>query len=151
MLEETLIRNRRGKRTPGPIIITYADNVTIILRTREEIQHVREALKLYEAACGAHQNAHKFKAMVLGTLDTALDVMGIPYATELKFLGTKMTTTISQSAQRSWNVGTGLLRKQARNTYHRALTLDQRIAYIQRCLLARVWYIARVFPHLQTI
>jgi hypothetical protein len=41
---------------------------------------------------------------------------------------------------------TGLLKKHAQDTYHRALTLDKRIAYIQSCLLARVWYIAQVFP-----
>jgi hypothetical protein len=146
MLDETLTRHLRGKRTPGPTIITYADDVTIILKSRDEIQHVREALRIYEASSGARLNLRKSKAVALCTWDTSIDVMGIPYVTELSYLGTKMTSTIRNSSQRSWNLVTGMLKKHVQDTYHRALTLDKRLTYIQSFLLARVWYIAQVFP-----
>jgi hypothetical protein len=118
MLDETLTHHRSGKRTPGPIIITYADDVTIILRPRDEIQHVREPLRIYEAASGARLNLNKSQATALGSWDTSIDVMGIPYETELSYLGTKMTSTMRNSAQRSWSVVTGLLKKHAQDAYH---------------------------------
>jgi hypothetical protein len=89
MLDETLTHHRRGKRTPGPIIITYADDLTYILRSRDEIQHVKGALRIYEAAAGAHLNLRKSQAMASGSWDTSIDVMVIPYATELSYLGLK--------------------------------------------------------------
>jgi hypothetical protein len=149
MIDETLTQHRRGHRTPGPIIITYADDVTIILRSQDEILHVQEALRVYEAASGARLNLRKSQAMALGSWDTTIDVMGIPYISELSYLGTKMTPTIRNSAQRSWNVVTGLLKKHAQDTYHRALTIDNRIAYIQSCLLARVYTSHRCSRRLQ--
>ena len=146
MIDETLTRHRRGNRSLGPTIITYADDVTIILRSPDEIRHVQEALRVYEAASGARLNLCKSRAMALGSWDTSTDVMGMQYTSELSFLGTKMTATIRDSARRSWSVVTGLLKKHAQDTYHRALTLDNRIAYVNSCLLARVWYVAQVFP-----
>jgi hypothetical protein len=150
MLEEKLIHTRPGNRTHALVIITYADDVTIILRTCKEITYVKKALQIYEAASGAHLNVHKSKAVALGAWDTSVEMMEIPYSRELNILGTRTTITIRQSAQLSWNVVTGSIKMQAKDAYYRAPTFDKRIEYMHMCLLARVWYIAQIFPHLKT-
>jgi hypothetical protein len=59
MLEERLKGTRRGQRNPDPAVITYADDVRVILRTRDDVPHVRDALHSYEAVSGAHLNIQK--------------------------------------------------------------------------------------------
>jgi hypothetical protein len=148
MLEENLRRTRCGKRTPGPALLTYANDVTIILRMQEDIQPVRKALATYIAAPGARLNIHISKAMALGTWNTRADILGVPYVTELNILGTRMSTTVGTSARQTWNIVTGHthIKQQAKDAYNRALTFDKGIEYVQTCLLARVWYMSQVFP-----
>ena len=77
----------------------YEDDVTINLRSPKDIPIVHEALRCYEDASGANLNVQKSKAIALGSWDTSHTIMGIPYITELRLLGIKMTTTIQQSNQ----------------------------------------------------
>jgi hypothetical protein len=48
------------------ITVAYVDDVTLILRSAQEIQIVQEAILLYERASGAVINYHKSKALALG-------------------------------------------------------------------------------------
>jgi hypothetical protein len=51
-------------------VVAYADDVTIILRSAQEVQVVQEAIRLYEKATGAVLNHCKSKALVLGDRTT---------------------------------------------------------------------------------
>ena len=72
--------------------------------------------------------------------------MDISYYEEIKVLGLHIRNTTHASATKCWNVLTSRIRAQAQDTYQRALDLDQRIRYIQECLLARAWYMAQILP-----
>jgi hypothetical protein len=84
--------------------------------------------------------------MALGAWDTSRDVPGIPYVADLPILGTRISKTIGTSERQTCNLVTGHIKSQANDAYCRALTFDKRIEYIQTYLLARVWYVAQVFP-----
>jgi hypothetical protein len=78
MLVDKLLQLRGGKRTFGPALITYADDVTIVPRNPTEIQQVREVLHIYTAASGARLNIGKSRALDLGTWNASDDIMGKP-------------------------------------------------------------------------
>jgi hypothetical protein len=56
MLEETPENTRRGKHSSCPAVNAEVDDVTIILRSRDDSQHIKEALRCYETASGAKLN-----------------------------------------------------------------------------------------------
>jgi 23S rRNA-/tRNA-specific pseudouridylate synthase len=72
---------RRGKKTT---VITYADDVMIIVSKPEDVPVVRETLKIYEKATGATINIQKSKALALGSWNTSVQIMNIPCYEEIK-------------------------------------------------------------------
>jgi hypothetical protein len=66
------------------------DDVTILLTARDDITVIRNAIQCYKKATGAVLNIRKSRALALGTLDTTLRVLDIPYADEIKVLGFSM-------------------------------------------------------------
>jgi len=105
-----------------------------------------KALRCYEDASGAKLNIQKSKAMALVSWDISHTIMGIPYHTELRILGIKLTTTFQQFAINSWRTVIGKIRAQARDAYSRTLSLDQRVLYVHNYLLANAWYTAQILP-----
>jgi hypothetical protein len=145
-LDETLKSHRTPHHSRRQTVIAYADDVTIILQSPQEVPLVQEAIRVYEAASGASLNLKKSKAMALGSWNTTNTVMGLDYQNELRILGTRFATTIRQSAIRSWTHVTGIIRAQAQEMYHRDLQLHQRIKYVNTFLMAKPWYTAQNFP-----
>jgi hypothetical protein len=147
MIDEALTANRPTMTGHEIKVIAYADDVTIILHSMEEVDKVQEAMKCYKVATGAKINVSKSKLMALGTWDKSQNVMGIQYHEEIRILGIQMMmTTTKQSGLRSWSMVTSKIRAQACDAYYRTLSLDQRIMYVNTILLAKAWYITQVYP-----
>jgi hypothetical protein len=127
-------------------VLAYADDITIILRSPQEVQAIQEAIRTYEAASGAVLNIQKSKAMALGASSTAIPVMGIEYHNELRTLGIHFATTIRASALASWAQVTRNIRTQAQEAYHRDRRLYKQIQYVSTHLLAKAWYTAQILP-----
>jgi hypothetical protein len=127
-------------------MIAYADDVTINLSSPKDIPIVQETLRCYEDASGAKLNIQKSNAMALGSWNTSHTIMGIPYHTELRILGIKMTTKTQPSAINIWRTAISKINAQAPDTYSRTLSLDQRVLYVHNCLLAKAWYTAPILP-----
>jgi hypothetical protein len=146
MLDTTLheINHNAGRGTLN--VVAYADDVTVILRSPNNIPKIRDTLACYEAATGARLNTRKSKMMGLGTWDISTDILGIPYCNELRILGMQMTTT-NQSANKSWALIAETIRNQAREAYYKTINLDQRMQYVENYLFAKAWYVAQIFPH----
>jgi hypothetical protein len=53
---------------------------------------------VFEAASGAHFNIIKSKAIAIGTWNTTINIMDIPYYTGIKILGLSIANTVKQSA-----------------------------------------------------
>ena len=125
-------------------MIAYADDVSILVTSQEDVRIVRDAIACYKKATGTTLNVAKSNALAVGTWDTACDIMGIPYSEEIKVLGIHMRNTVKQSALASWTRLTAMVRTQARRAYSRDLNIAQRITYIQVYMLAKLWYTAQV-------
>ena len=112
-------------------IVAYADDVTILATSPEDIIAIRDAVHRYEKATGAVLNIQKSQELPVGTWDTNLPVMNIPYTDEIKVLDFNMHKSIERSGKPSWARITNMVRIQARETYGRDLNLAQRIQYVQ--------------------
>jgi hypothetical protein len=144
---DTMLRGNShaaGSRTPN--LVAYADDFTVILDSTKDIPKVRDALRCYEAATGARLNIRKSKVMGLGTWDVTVDILGIPYCNELRILGIQMTTTTTQSADKSWALIAGTIRAQAQEAYYKTFNISQRIQNVENYLFAKAWYVAQIFP-----
>jgi hypothetical protein len=82
--------------------------------------------------------------MALCPWDTSHTILGIPCHRELRILGTKLATTIHQSAINSWRTVIGKIRAQAPDAYSRTLILDQRVLYVHNYPLDKAWYTAQI-------
>ena len=73
-------------------------------------------------------------------------IMDIPYHTEAAISGLHITSTVQASALRSWTLTTARIGAHAQEAYYRNLRLDKRIQYVHDHLMARVWYVAQLYP-----
>jgi len=126
--------------------VAYADDVTILATSPEDIIAIRDTVHRYEKATGAVLNIQKSQALPVGTWDTNLPVMNIPYTDEIKVLGFNMQKSIDRAGKSSWARITNVVRIQARETYGKDLNLAQCIQYVQVYLLANLCHTAQVFP-----
>jgi hypothetical protein len=150
LLEQKLRGFRVNWRQRKTAVIAYTDNVTILVTAPEEIAAYEEVLRNYEEATGAkcRCNVAKSHAMAVGSWDIPRTVMNIPYSTEVKVLGIQIAKMTVQSAVASLTRITNMVRLQAREAYIQDLDLAQRIQYVHKYLLAKIWYTAQVLPTL---
>jgi hypothetical protein len=127
-------------------VIAYADDITLLLTSPEDIEAARGVITCYEKASGACLNIRKSRALAVGTWNKSTSVLDIPYSDELKVLGFVIQKSIARAACANWTRVTQLVRAQARDTYSRDLGLSQRIQYSHTYLMAKLWHTAQILP-----
>jgi hypothetical protein len=130
-LQGLRIRQHRARTA----VVTFADDVTIFVTDPSDISKLQEAIHCFEAASGARVNIQKSRAIAIGTWDTSLAVMDIPYHDTATILGFQINSTVRESAFTSW-MKTTIIRTQAQENYCRTMTLDMRIKYVHDYLMA---------------
>ena len=145
-LDEKLTGVKIGRRSTGVAAVAYADDVTVFLSTQDDVQQFQEAIRTYEAASGARVNTAKSKALALGGWDDSRAIMDIPYCQKIKILGYHFSDKVNNASKETWSNTTSQVRAAAQNAYYRELSLDMRIKYVHDYLLARIWYVAHIFP-----
>jgi hypothetical protein len=145
-LDQTLKGLSIHQRQQPSAVIAYADDITLLLTTPEDIDAVKDAIQCYGKATGAILNIRKPQALAVGAWDTTIPMMDIPYNDELTVLGFKMRKSIARAASASWTRITHMVRTQARDTYSRDLGLSQRIQYAHVYLMAKLWHTAQIYP-----
>jgi hypothetical protein len=99
---------------------------------------IRELITHYEEASGARINIQKLKVIALGRWDKNIKPMGIVFHDNITILGIIFQNNAMGSAKVSWERVTATIRGQASEAYSRELNFEQRVDFIQDCLLARV-------------
>jgi hypothetical protein len=123
-------RVRPGQRTTA--VEAYADYVTVLATTPEDIEVLRQALCCCERETGAIVNMTKSPALAVGRWDTARVVLDIPYSIEIRILGLRISPTSERSTDATWTRIMDSVRMKAREKYTRDLLLPQRIHYAHR-------------------
>jgi len=83
--------------------------------------------------------------MAASSWNTTVNMMDIPYCTEMTILGFQFSSTVSKSGKSSWTKVTGHVKAKAKEVYGRELCLTQRIQDVHAFLLAKIWHIAQIF------
>jgi hypothetical protein len=96
-------------------------------------------------------NTNKSCAVAIGTWDTTLTVLNIPYQEHTTILGFHTAKTVREAAEGSWRKTMGLIRAHAQGSYGCKMTLDRRILYVHTYLLARTWHITQFYPPPESI
>ena len=73
-------------------------------------------------------------------------MLGIEFDDRVDILGVTFAPTLALYMKDSWPGVVRAVRVQTRTAYARNLCLAQRLLLVQLCLLAKLWYIAQVFP-----
>ena len=68
------------------LVVAYADDVTIFIIRREEIEIVNAAIRTYERASGAQLNPTKSRALAVGGWTSMITSLGIPLSQLVKIL-----------------------------------------------------------------
>ena len=63
---------------------------------------------------------------------------------DIRVLGIRFGKTVAITAQLSWGATVRAVRAVACQTYHRQLSLEQRIYFVRCFLLAKIWYVAQI-------
>jgi hypothetical protein len=137
---------RQTPKNKKTTTVAYADDVTILVTSQNEMKMIKETINCYEETSGAKINLEKSKALTKGDWDKTNDILGIKYYDNIKVLGIQVHTTIEETADNSWAMLTRKISAQGSEAYNRELGLEQRIQYIHNYLLSKAWYIAQIFP-----
>jgi hypothetical protein len=98
VLKEKLPGIRVGRRANKTAVVTYADDVTIFVIIPEDIPIIGDAIWCYENASEAYLNIRETKAMAGGTWNTTINIMDIPYYTDIRILDFSIARILEQSA-----------------------------------------------------
>jgi hypothetical protein len=127
--------DRRKKHTS---VLAYADDVSIFITSPADIPKVRDVIGCYAKAPGTTINTTKSKILALGTWDTRLNILDVPYKDTLTILGMKLSNYIALSSEPSWAQTTAKIKAKAQNDYSRILNFDKRVRFIHEQLYAYV-------------
>ena len=94
--------------------MAYADDITIFITRREEIEIVNTAIRTYERATGAHLNPTKSQALAVGGWTTLITPLGIALLPQVKILGVTFGSIVEATMQESWTAVATAVRVQAR-------------------------------------
>jgi len=89
-LEYNLPGIRLGRSTRSPTVVTYADDVTVIVTQPEDFAIIHEAVRCYEKATGAKLNSQKSKALPTGGWSQPATALGIGLTTKSRSWGSHM-------------------------------------------------------------
>jgi hypothetical protein len=145
-LHESLPKIRIGRHSLHCPVFANADDVRIFVTCPEDLEVIKATIATYLRASGAAMNPRKSRALPLGRWATPPTTLGIAVNDQIRILGVEFTNTIKRSAMLSWDRVISAVRAQACTTYSRQLDFAQRIQFFTHYLLAKLWYVAQMFP-----
>jgi hypothetical protein len=123
-LHEEMSGIQIGSRNQKRAVISYADDVTILVTKPTEIPKIRDLITQYEETSGARINIHKSRAIALGRRDRNIKPIDI-LLQDIKILVLTFQNSAMESAKVRWERVTATIRGQAQDAYSRELTFDQ--------------------------
>jgi len=127
-------------------VLAYADDITVLLSNREDIEKVHHSIRIHEEAAGAQLNPNKSRTIAVGGWTEPITPLGIELYQHVTILGVTFGPTMEETVRESWTKVTNAVRAQARTAYARNLCLAHRVQYVKTYLLAKIWYLAQVLP-----
>jgi hypothetical protein len=145
-LHNTLPKIRIGGSSLHSPVVAYAVDVIVFVTRPGDFDVVKDAITTYERASGARMKPVKSRALPVGSWSHPPSIFGMGLQARVRILGLDFTTSTQRSAAENWDNVINSVRAQATKAYNRQLVFAQRILFVQMYLLAKIWYVAQVFP-----
>jgi hypothetical protein len=91
-------------------------------------------------------NPQKSTALPVGQWTFPPHPLGITLQPEVRILGVDFMASTREAMADNWKKVVNAVRAQASQTYQRDLDYTQGMTFVQMYLLAKIWYIAQIFP-----
>jgi hypothetical protein len=79
---------KNGRRTA---VVAYANDVTLLVSSPNELPIIMDSIQTFEKASGAQINLHKSKALAIARWDTTNNRRGIDFSPQIKILRVTFT------------------------------------------------------------
>jgi hypothetical protein len=145
-LENRLMGVSIGEQGQRISVLAYADDITVLISNREDIDKVHQAIRIYEQTTGAKLNPNKSRAIAVGSWTEPITHLGNELCQHVTILEATCGPTMEDTIRESCTKVTNAVRAQARTAYARNLCLAHRVQYAKTYLLAKIWYLAQVLP-----
>jgi hypothetical protein len=143
-LEETLPGLQIERRHLKTTFLAYADDVKLIVTDPSNFPNIRPAIHTNELATGARLNPPKSRALSIAGWTHPATTLTIPFKDRIEILGVAFGPTIALSRSDSWAKLVRAVLVQERTSLARTLCLEQRIQYVNICLLTKIWFTAQI-------
>jgi hypothetical protein len=120
--------------------------MTVFVTEPATFTTIHQAVRYYELATWAQLKPPKSKALAIGKWKEPATILGIEIHERVGILGVIFGPTIAHSKKDSRTGVICAVRAQGRKAYARNLCLALRIQYLQLFFLAKIWYVAQLFP-----
>ena len=124
----------------------YADDVTAVLTSMNDVRVVRDAFAEYEAVSGLAVSSQKTRAIALGTWDPAEHPLLYSYVDHCRILGVIFAKDIPTMAEKSWSSVLAAANAVLNANWFRSLNLIQKAWFVSTYVLSKLWYVAQVLP-----
>jgi hypothetical protein len=145
-LQDRLPKVKIGRNSNNSSVIAYADDVIIFVTCSDNLKVIKSAITSYERASVASINPTNPRALPIGHWVTTPTKLGIALTDQIRILGVAFSSNMERSAKLCWERVINAVRAEVCTTYGRQVDLAQRMQFIMRFHLAKLWYVAQVFP-----
>lgn len=126
----------------GDLIVAYADDISAIISTVDQLNTMRDLFKRFGRVAGARLNERKTTAIDVGIINEPLTVPWLRTENAIRILGIVFTNSIVEMVNINWNTLVTNFSRQVWLHSQRSLSLHQKVVLLNTFLSSKMWYIA---------
>lgn len=131
------------------LLVAYADDISVVVTSPEQIEAIRLLFMRFEIAAGAKLNVRKTVAIDVGYYDdNRIDAQWLQTVSKVKILGVIFTNSIRLMTTLNWKAAVGKFSQLLWLQSARTLTLHQKVTVLNTFGSSKIWYLASVLPPL---
>ena len=131
-------------------LIGYADDTNIVVRDSNSLLEINKIIASFEVATGVKLNRNqKTKIIGLGQWKNRQQwpLDWLKSETDFLFtLGIYHGNDFTATLEKNWSLTLSKIQSHVNILFNRKISLFQRAAYANSCILSKVWYVCHVYP-----
>lgn len=122
----------------------YADDISVLVNTKQEIETVRTIILAFTSACGAKLNEHKSKILPIGPNSDHMETSWLQKTDKIKCLGMFLTPNPYEMIKLNWEHKLNILRATLKENTTRSLNRMQRVLFINTYIISKTYHTGAV-------
>ena len=134
--------HRLGEVCGNDLIVAYADDISAIVTSVDQLNAMRDLFRRFERVAGARLNETKTTAIDVGLRDNSLVVPWLRTENTIKILGVVFANSVKEMVKINWDSLTTSYSRLIWLHSLRSLTLHQKITLLNTFISSKMWYVA---------